>query len=124
MRAPEQLDVTFSGSPQDYTGSIDRFKQATKRYAERLANILNGQISFGNGVNLDNMQGRWINVVSPGVADTDFTAAHNLGRVPVGFITVFLDKAGVVYAGSVAWTAQDVTLRCSAATTTIRLFVI
>jgi hypothetical protein len=124
MRAPEQLDVSNSGNPQDYTSLIDRFRQATKRYVERLANILNGQISFGNGTALDNMQGRWVNVVTPVAPDTDFTVAHSLGRIPVGFITVQVDKAGVIYLGTVAATTTDLTLKCSAASTTIRIFVI
>lgn len=124
MRAPEQLDVSNQGDPQDYTSIIDRFRQATKKYAERLANIINGQISFGNGTALDNMQGRWLNTVTPGVADTDFTIAHNLGRIPVGFITISVDKAGVIYKGSIAWTTSNITLKCSTATTTVRIFVI
>jgi hypothetical protein len=124
MRAPEQLDVSNSGDPQDYTSLIDRFRQATKKYVERLANILNGQISFGNGTALDNMQGRWINVITPVAPDTDFTVTHSLGRIPVGFITIRTDKAGVIYLGTVAATAQDLTLKCSTASTTIRIFVI
>jgi len=124
MRAPEQLDVSNQGSPQDYVSVIDRFKQATKKYAERLANILNGQISFGNGIALDNLQGRWINVVTPVAADTDFTVVHSLGRVPVGFITIRADKAGVIYYGTIVATTTDLTLKCSTATTTIRVFVI
>jgi len=124
MRAPEQLDVSNSGDPQDYTSLIDRFRQATKKYVERLANILNGQISFGNGTALDNMQGRWINVVTPVAPDTDFTITHSLGRIPVGFITIRADKAGVVYYGTIAATTTDLTLKCSTASTTIRIFVI
>ena len=124
MRAPEQLDVSNQGNPQDYTSVIDRFRQATKKYAERLANIINGQLSFGNGTALDNMQGRWINTVTPGAPDTDFTVTHSLGRVPVGWLTVSIDKAGVIYLGTIAATAQDLTLKCSTATTTIRIFVI
>ena len=124
MKAPEQLDVSNSGDPQDYASLIDRFKQATKKYAERLANILNGQISFGNGVALDNMQGRWANATTPVVPDTDFTVVHSLGRVPVGFITVQIDKAGIIYYGTISATVQNLTLKCSTASTTIRIFVI
>jgi len=124
MRVPEQLDVSNSGDPQDYTSLVDRFRQATKKYVERLANILNGQISFGNGTALDNMQGRWINAITPVAPDTDFTVVHSLGRVPVGFITVSVDKAGVIYLGTVPATTINLTLKCSTASTTIRIFVI
>lgn len=124
MRAPEQLDISNQGNPQDYASAIDRFRQATKKYAERLANIINGQLSFGNGTALDNMQGRWINTVTPGAPNTDFTVTHSLGRVPVGWLTISIDKAGVIYLGTIAATTQDLTLKCSTATTTIRIFVI
>lgn len=124
MRAPEQLDVSNQGNPQDYKSVIDRFGQATKKYVERLANILNGQIGFGNGSSLDNMQGRWINVTTPVAPDTNFTVVHSLGRIPVGFITMQIDKAGIVYLGTISATAANLTLKCSAASTIIRIFVI
>lgn len=124
MRIPTQLDLSRTGQNQDYRSIFDRFQGAVKKYTEAIAAVLNGQVTFGNGTELDNMQGRWINATSPGVADTDFTVNHNLGRIPVGFLTVSLDKAAVIYQGSIAWTTTQMTLKASAATVALRIFVI
>lgn len=124
MRIPDQLDLSRVGTAQDYSSLLDRFQQAVKRYVEKIVSVLNGQVGFGNGTDLDNLQGRWINVTSSGVADTDFTVTHNLGRIPVGFLLVAADKAAVVYRGTVAWTSTQMTLKASQASTVLRLFVI
>lgn len=124
MRIPYQLDLSRTGQNQDYKSIFDRFQGAVKKYTETIAGVLNGQVGFGNGTEIDNMQGRWINTTSPGVADTDFTVDHNLGRVPVGFITISVDKAAVIYTGSIAWTTTQMTLKVNAATVALRIFVI
>lgn len=124
MRVPDQLDLARTGTRQDYVSLLDRFQGTVKKYVEKLASVINGQVSFGNGVDLDNLQGRWINTITPGVADTNFTVDHNLGRVPVGFLVVAVDKAATIYLGTIASTTTQITLKANAATVVLRIFVL
>ena len=84
-------------------------------------------IGFGNS-NSDpakNIQG-WDsqNLTTPGTANTPFTVSHDLGYVPTRFHVVYNDSAGVVYDSGVAWTASAISLKCSAASATIRVFIV
>lgn len=58
-----------------------------------------------------------------GTADTEFAVTHHLGRIPSGYIVTSIDKPGVVYAGSTAWTATEIYLKCSEANASIQLQV-
>jgi len=55
--------------------------------AEDLHGQLNGRLSFGTGPGLwsGHLDGEILDVTSPG-ADRDFPVAHNLGRIPIGWI--------------------------------------
>lgn len=93
-----------------------------KQAWERLTRVINGNIGFGNGVVIDNIDGAWANATT-GLANTDFTLVHNLGRVPIGYLLVQSDIATVVYTGSVAATTTNITLKATGATATIRVFI-
>ena len=84
-------------------------------------------ISFGQS-NSDpnrNIQG-WDsqNVVTPGTANTAFTIAHNLGYVPSRFFVTYNNSSGNVYDSGVAWTKTSISLKCAAATATVRVHII
>jgi len=89
-----------------------------------MAQVVNGQISFGNGTSRDNINGNWVAVADTGAANADFTVNHNLGRLPVGYWAMTKNQAGDIYTGSVAATTSQITLRCSAANSNIKLFII
>ena len=95
-----------------------------RKLYEQLSRVINGLISFGNGVTRDNIDGEWASVTTPATPDTDFTVAHNMLRIPVGFILMNQTKAGVLYQGSVAWTTTDITLKCSVASDDIVIFIV
>lgn len=67
-------------------------------------------------------EGRYYNTVTS-TADTNVSIPHDLGRVPVGFLVVDQDKAGVFYRGAGAWTDSAIILKCSVATVTAKIFV-
>ena len=91
---------------------------------EQLTREINGLIGFGTPTEgLENMRGAWYEGVTPGTADTDFTITHNLGYIPVGWLVFSIDKAGILYKGSVAWTPSDITLKCNATSATIVIFI-
>jgi hypothetical protein len=98
-------------------GSLD------KTY-NRLASIINGQLSFGNGTDSDNIDGVWVSVLTPTPGDTDFTVTHNLGRLPVGYILMEADLPSLIYTGSVAATTTEITLRNATDGANIVLFIV
>ena len=67
---------------------IKRFYDALNKITQATIQSVNGNISFGNGTNLDNINGSWVNATS--VAG-NFTITHNLGRIPAGWIMVNTD---------------------------------
>ena len=104
--------------------TLVRFGQLLQKMWRNLSLIINGQISFGDGINRNNIDGVWANVTTPVAPNTDFTITHNLGRLPVGYWIMYKDRAVDVYTGSVAATFSTLTLRATVASAVIRLFII
>ena len=91
---------------------------------QKLQNVVNAHIGFGDGINADNIDGVWATVVTPLVANTDFTITHNLGRVPVGYIPMSKTAATDIYTGSVSATTTTLTLRATGTGVTVNLFIV
>jgi hypothetical protein len=64
-----------------------------------------------------------VTVADSGTADVEFSGTHHLGRVPEGFLVTKINKAGVVYQGTTAWTTTAVYLKCSVANAAVTLRV-
>lgn len=109
--------------PQPTIAWQKEFVNMLRRIYERLARVVNGQISFGDGINADNIDGVWVSVTTPGVANTDFTITHNLSRVPVGYLPVTKSAATDIYTGSVAATATQLTLRATGTNVDVLFFI-
>lgn len=88
-----------------------------------LISVINGKVSFGDGKRTNNIDGSWVSVVTPGVANTDFTVSHVLNRIPVGYLVVSKSAAVDIYTGSVAATATQITLRATVTGVNIVLFI-
>lgn len=73
----------------------------------------------------DNWQAKLLGpIVTPGVADTEFTVDHSLGIVPTYYVWD-VDKNAVVYDSRRAnWTVTQMFLKASAATVTLYLIVL
>jgi hypothetical protein len=92
---------------------------------EEIARVINGLISFGTADGKPgNMAGAWFSGTTSAGADTEFAVTHNLGRVPQGWLTISVDKAGVVYKGTTVWTNKLMYLKCNVASVTIKIFVV
>jgi hypothetical protein len=69
----------------------------------------------GNSVQLKepnlNMDGQKILATAPVTPNTEFAVAHNLGRVPQGFIFLGGSNSGAIYRGTTPWTATQVFLK-------------
>lgn len=116
--------LDFQPTTPPETPGVVRYSKMIRKLYEQLVRIVNGQLSFGNGIKPDNIAGAWGAVADTGAANADFTVTHNLLYVPVGFIVINQSKAGVVYQGSVAWTTTTITLRDSVANDKILIFII
>jgi hypothetical protein len=121
MKAAPNLNFTEVKPEQK---SLNTFVQMIKQIYQNLIGVVNGQIGFGDGTNLDNVNGSWINTVTPVAPNTDFTVNHNLGRVPSGYWIMTKDRAVDIYTGSIAATTTQLTLRATVASAVVRLFII
>ena len=91
---------------------------------EEIARVINGRLGFGNPTDgRDNIDGEWGTITSPGTPDVEFSLAHNLERTPVGWLTVSIDKAGIIYKGGTAWTTAQIFLKCDTATVALKVFI-
>lgn len=92
---------------------------------ETIQRVLNGNITFGDAVDYDNIKGKWVEFTSHVTPDTEFTVTHDLGQIPTGFLDVgYKDKAGVLYRGSTTWTTSSIYLKCNVASTACRIFIL
>jgi hypothetical protein len=79
-----------------------------------------------------NLNGQWINVTAPGVANTQFAVTHSLTdgqgnpKIP-SFYWYISDRSANVYQlpnTGTAWTKTQVFLKCDVASAVLRIFVI
>lgn len=100
-------------------------EKVKKRFLD-VSRAINGSIEFGSPANGSiNIAGFWVNTVTPGVADTEFTVNHNLQYVPTGIIIVSVDKAAIIYSSRKnQWTTTQLFLKANQATVALIGFVI
>jgi len=95
-----------------------------RRQHEEIARALNGRIGFGDGTDPDNIEGTWISVTTPGVANTDFTVTHGLDRLPAGYLVMSKAATVDIFDGSVAATISQITLRATVGSVAVVLFIV
>lgn len=92
--------------------------QAIQDFVTQVVKILDRGIIF-----TDNVDCRTISYTSNAVANTQDTVAHTLGKVPIGYIVVSQDKAGIVYNGGTTWTTTNIYLKNSVASVATKIIV-
>jgi hypothetical protein len=91
--------------------------------------VLTGNISFGQ-TNLDpgkNTDTAYASGTSDVTLNTEFSVAHQLQRIPIGFIVITKNKAGDFYGTptlGTAWTATTIYLKCSVASVAFKLLLL
>ena len=123
---------SFNSAVQLTSDWLKNFISALINDWQRLTYVINSHITFGNPtVNIvtqpqgkGNIDGAWASVLTPNTANTEFSFAHNLNRVPVGFIVVSIDQAGIVYNSTTTWTTTSIYLKCNVASANIVIFII
>jgi len=64
-----------------------------------------------------------LTVTSDGTANTEYSVAHGLGRVPTGYLVIGQDKAAVNYNGTTPNTDSLLYLRTDTVTVALKLLV-
>jgi hypothetical protein len=103
----------------------DASKDEVQKRFHDISRAVNGGLEFGSpSVGLKNQQGYWLDVVTPNVADTEFTVNHNLQYVPTGIIVFSVDKAAIVYASRRAeWTTTQAFFKVNQASVSLVGFI-
>lgn len=102
--------------PQRATSNVTL--NAIHDWIKNHARVLSGNVSFGDTMT-NNEPGRNVNCwkaagTTPGVANTDFTIAHGLGRIPITISGQDTNNGGLLYRSpAIPWTKTAVTLRCT-----------
>ncbi len=97
---------------------------------------INGRLDFGSPQGQSkkftgNIDGVWpgtlansYTITTPGVANTEFTVTHNLGRIPIGYDIRSIDAAAHIYDSRKSlWTTKVMFLKADQATVHLVLFV-
>lgn len=117
-----QNSLELKGRPKADVTWLSPFTAMLQKLYQQLARTINGNLTFGDGTNPDNISVFYA-TVTPAVANVDFVLTHNLNRVPAGYLAVEKSAACDVYTGSVAPTATQITLRSSVNGVTLRIMV-
>jgi hypothetical protein len=99
--------------------------KVVRSYVEQTGKVLK-KISFGDGTNTSDDQNTDTEVVSgttDAAAGTEKAFAHNLGRIPWGYIIVSRDKGAVIYNGVTAFTSTNIYLRASDVSVTFKAII-
>lgn len=115
MQIPSNLNLLLPDTRNRYESNLD-FE--LRKWIRKVAELLNGGIKFD-----DNFNAEIASVADTGVADTEFSYTHSLKRVPAGFIVINISKGGVVYDSGTAWTATTIYLKCTQASTVVKLLI-
>ena len=92
--------------------------------------LLQGRVSFGtgtDGVSGQNISGQFQEFTSDASANTEFTVAHTVGSVPLGYLVLAQDKAGSLYQmddTGTAWTSTNIYLKCSVSSVKFLVFLV
>lgn len=101
--------------------SLNDFVKQLHTTYQNFSQAFNGGISYGDGVNTENINGSWASLVTPTPAGTNFTVTHGLNRIPVGVHVT--QKNAFCDVLVVSSTKTQITLQASAAGAAIKLFI-
>ena len=71
----------------------------------------------------DNMDCRIVSYTTNATPDTEDAITHTLGKIPVGYIITYQDKAGSIYDSGTAWTEDTIYLKCSTTSASVRMLI-
>jgi hypothetical protein len=120
--APPRLPL--DPTPEQLREAIDRATEQVAQQSRLLSMLLNGLLTFGDGTDSDNIQGKWQSVSTPSTPGLEFAVQHDLGVVPVGFLILVPPVAGVINNGASSWTTTNIYLTCTDPDQTALIFLV
>ena len=93
-------------------------EQELLSFNQELAQIINNGLKFTDNFNAD-----IVTVSDTGSANSENTVAHTLKRVPIGFLCISNNLAGVVYNSGTVFTTTNIYVKCSVANCTVKLLI-
>jgi hypothetical protein len=94
------------------------------RFIQRASQALGTRLGFGDGTDPDNVKGEWQTFTTHATPGTEFALAHTMGEVPVGFLVVVPPVSGTLNKGTTAWTTSNIYLTCTAASQSVKIFLL
>lgn len=94
---------------------------------------IQGRLRFGSGTSGlkgENIGGVWLKVLTSGTANAEVGYAHGLASQPMGYIVVWQDKAGSLYANpegagiNTVWTTGTTYFKSDVATANFMVFLL
>ena len=120
MKFPEPIFPGLFTQNQQGMREFDKsLVAALGNWAMGLKGLLERGISIA-----DNIDGVVSTFTSNAVADTEDTVAHTLGRIPIYFVTLSLDKGAIVYKGTTTFTKTNVYLKTTQASTAVKILLL
>ena len=109
--------------PAVFTASQNELRQFDRDLITALGNwSLSQKGILDRGISLDdNIDCDIVEFTSSATPDAENTVAHNLGKVPEHVIVTSLDKGAVIYKGTTAFTATNVYLKATLASTAVKI---
>lgn len=92
--------------------------QALQDWTTQVAKILDRGIIFN-----DNVDCRSLTFTTSATPDASNTIAHTLGKVPIGYIVIYQNKAGSLYDSGTTWTSTNIYLKSNIASVAFRILV-
>lgn len=119
--APPLLQLSDGEVTDELISILTLFQQSIVRK-------LNGRLSWGNGdhaTQSGNIDGQWVEVVTPSVANTEFVVPHGLGRVPSGYLVMRRSQVAELYDSNIGgWNDRNIYLKCDTGDATIRFVLV
>lgn len=115
-----QLDIPSIFSP--IYGKLRQYDEDLAKLLQELLSSLSRMFSRGVSVTA-NLDVAILSYTSNAVPNTEDTVAHTLKRVPAGFIVVDANKGGIVYRGGTTFTTENIYLKCTVASTALKVLV-
>lgn len=125
MRVPSNLH--WPEPPSDPEKVIEwarNLNEAMKQHFQYFTEILNGNMTLGDGTSVDNLAGEFQTIADSGLAGSEITIPHTLGQIPAGLLLVVPPANGSVNVGPTSWTTTQVFLKCSSANQSFKIFLL
>lgn len=111
----DRVDLGRAPAESDFEKNLEKSFQ---RLLDQLSQLFKNGILFSD--NFDCYMG---DLTTSAVIGTESEIAHDLGKVPTGYIITKRDKAAIIYNGDSAWTVSKIYVKADTASVAIGILV-